>query len=70
MTELQKSFLNTLLEPSQIYRKQKLWAFNFHAPFCFFIISAKVQITVFKNKRPFLVITNDENYVEMDVAVK
>ena len=47
MTELQKCFLNTLLEPCKIYDSQKLWEITFHSPFCFFIISAVIKITVY-----------------------
>lgn len=37
MTEIQKSFLNMLLESCKVYKNQKLWVKGFDTAFCFFM---------------------------------
>ena len=47
MTEIQKSFLNMILEVCTVYQNQKLWIKQFDAPFCFFIIDAGIKYEIF-----------------------
>lgn len=47
MTEIQKSFLNMILEVCTVYQNQKLWIKQFDAPFCFFIIDAGIKYEIY-----------------------